>query len=161
MSSNSIVISDKEMISGLIGGVDFGHDLYCIARSPDAMLVWSPGGTYWSGRMSHYAESVLYLFLNRRQSNWGMVGGRRDYERIGREGGRLTRDRITAVADRLAAVFGAEAATAIEEAVAARKTLIVDGGGRIPCPSRKVGHEALNRWTDSHVAEAKEGMIGI
>jgi len=160
--SNSAVLADKEIISGKLGGIDFGHDLRCVARAPETMLLWSAGGSYWSGGYTHYARSGLYLIQNRRQSNWGMTGSRRDYRRIGPEGGRLTVHRIKIVSEELAAAFGKAFGTdpipAIEAAVAEGKTLIIEGGGFPPQPGRKGGFEAYSAWRARATAE---GMTGV
>jgi hypothetical protein len=130
--SNRYQFVDREHLHGSIQGVNFGYNLYCVARSPTAVLLWSAGTMYTSWRQSVYGASSLCVAarINPRET-W-----HRNYREIDR-GGRLRADRITAKADQLLEYFDDETIPVIANAVHARKTLLIEGGGdAFPLSSR-------------------------
>ena len=63
--SNSIVLSDRELVNGRIEGVDFGPRLWVIARSPAAVLLWVFGHSWSVNGHTSYAEPHLTLLPDR------------------------------------------------------------------------------------------------
>lgn len=146
--SNRFELVEREIVFGHIEGVDFGPDLYCIARSPAAVLVWSPGAPYTSGRQSVYGPSHL-LGLPDRTPRFTYHP---TWKHIGPLGGRLRYDRILAHADQIGTLFSGEPdpeiVKEIAEAVRVRKTLLIETGGPALMPARKLGASAYAAWRD-------------
>lgn len=143
MSNQRLTLVDLEVISGHIEGVDFGPELYCIARSPRAVLVWDRGSMYTSGREQRYGESSLIGLPDRspsftRHPTWTHLGPR---------GGRLTVRRVADEADGIAKLFGADdLMVEICRAVREKRTLLIEGGGPMPMPARSQGASAFATW---------------
>jgi len=140
---NNINFVPRERVSGHIEGVDYGYNMFCIARSPEALLLWSAGTAYTSGRQTRYGASSLEL-LDRASS----PDRQKSLGRIGDDGGRLTAARIWAVKDVLENLFGAGKAEHIAYAVKTRQTVLFDGGGGALQPCRTLGAEAYRLWRD-------------
>lgn len=115
-----------ECVCGTLGGVHFGPSMKVLARSPKGLLLWVPGHQYWSGRQACYGAASLYLIATRDTKDVY-----RHYKELkqGGDGGRLSARKIMADAERIDAVFGEGEAARIAEAVKAKRTHLVDGGG--------------------------------
>jgi hypothetical protein len=124
--NNRFSYVDREHIEGSLGGVDFGYNISCIARSPIAALLWSAGSAYWSGiAFRAYAASHLIGFKRSVDFSRAMSG----YKRYGENGGRLTAARIEALHDPLTALFEEDISEPLIEAVRRRMTLVIEDGG--------------------------------
>lgn len=149
MSTNRLRIVDREMISGSLEGVDFGPELYCVARSPSAVLVWEQGHSWSVNGHVSYAESHFTVIPDRSASQ----RFRMRYQRIGNAGGRLSAARMAEVVDSVMLLFGSGPADidlrdAMIAAVRQRKTLLIEGGGPPLPPSRKLGAAAYQSWRE-------------
>lgn len=142
MSSNRIVEVEREMVAGLIEGVDFGADLYLLARSPAAALVWQSGHSWSLNGHQRYAESHMVMLPIRS----GQQDLSKCFKSIGRLGGRLTGERVMESAAEIDRLFFEPIAGHIASAVAKRRTLIIDGGGPPLMPARKLGQAAYDVW---------------
>lgn len=124
---------EREPIYGVIDGVDFGLNLWCVARSPTAALFWDAGHSYTSGQARQYGQATLIAWRRRDDGQ-----GHRAYRRLGHDGGRLTHDRLLAVGEAIAELFGSPADPRDFELMnwvaraAGRpaRTLLIDGGGQ-------------------------------
>lgn len=120
-----------ECVHGTLGGVAFGPHMWVIARSPKALLLWVPGHAYWSGRRQNYGEATLQLIVNREQNDVY-----RNYRQL-KCGGRLSAQRIIEQMDALDEAFGPGHWKQIAEAVKAKRTHLIDGGGKPLTPSHR------------------------
>jgi hypothetical protein len=125
--SNRFQLVERERISGHVGGIDFGYNLSCIARSPSVALFWSGGTAYWSGRGStSYGKSCLTVYRRSGRFTHGS-----DYTVLGEYGGRLTAKRVLASATEIGKAFDDEdIAPVIADAIRQKKTLVIEGGGQ-------------------------------
>lgn len=141
--NNRLRLVDRERISGCIEGHDYGYNFFCIARSPKALLCWSAGTAYTSGRRTCYGASTLYMFTDRSQTHWHFSG-----KRIGEAGGRLSRTKILSVILDVTKLFDGDedVAKAIVDAVVQRKTLLIEDGGPPLRPCRTLGPDAYAAW---------------
>lgn len=127
--TNSAVVSEREICSGRIEGVDFGPRVWVIARSPTAMLLWIFGQSYWSGRgQQGYASPHLTLLPDRTPRFMYHP----EYRDIKIEGVRLKPELLSA--DQRVLIGGALGigigqGALLDQAIRERKTLVVEGGG--------------------------------
>lgn len=145
MSSNSVAIVDREIVSGRIEGIDFGPKLWVIARSPTAVLVWVFGHSFTSGQnQQRYAEPHLTLLADRsprfmyqpRYKNFPVPGNRLKI-------GAIPADALVQIGGALGIDVG-EGASLIR-AITEKKTLIIEGGGGALLPLNCWGH-AYDAW---------------
>lgn len=144
--SNTFTIADRELVSGSIEGVNFGPELWVIARSPLAVLVWVFGHGWSVNGHRSYAQPHLTLLPDRSPGmrlrlRWKSFP----------HTGRLTPARAREFADEIAAAFQQmrdPLMIKIGEAIRLRKTLIIEGGGGALMPTRyKPGAEgAYQAW---------------
>lgn len=142
--SNRLQLVEREIISQQVEGVDFGGDLYLIARSPTAVLVWARGNSYSVNGHQHYGESHLTVLYDRTMH----ARYHPTYRDIGGRGGRLSWRRVQDGGVQLAQYFTVDDVGEIIKAVRLRKTLIIEGGGPPLMPARSLGHEAYIKWRD-------------
>ena len=148
---NRLKLISKEIADGTIEGVDFGPSLYCIARSPSAVLVWSSGHMYTSGRQSVYGESSL-IGLPDRTVRFRHHPSWKTYD----SGGRLKEDRIRLCDDEIIELFSdPDIIAPVADAVRKRQTLLIEGGGTPLRPARKLGADAYQAW----LKEADRGFV--
>lgn len=146
--SNRFHLVARERLHGIIGGVDFGYHLSCLARSPAAALFWSAGTPYTSGRQTCYGESCMYAVRRTADVSWW-----RNYRRLGGNGGRLTFNRVAELAGEIDALFDDAGITAsIVQAVRSRQTLLIEGGGEPFTPSRRAFSAATTPSSPSRSA---------
>lgn len=120
-----------ECVNGTLGGVDFGPHMKVLARSPKALLLWVPGHAYWSGRQQNYGAASCQLIINREAGDVY-----RNYRRLF-DNGRLSAQRIIEQMDALDDAFGPGQWKHIAEAVKAKRTHLIDGGGDPLTPSHR------------------------
>lgn len=141
---NSSLIVDREMIHGIIGGVDFGPRLWCIVRSPSCALVWVFGQTMSiNGHQSYHQPHFTLLNRNTGRQQW------REYQSLRHEGKRLSRALVEHFKTLFEERFG-DCFEDIASAVKQRKTLLVEGGGDPYMPDRKLGHAAYVDWRERY-----------
>lgn len=140
MSSNSIALVERELVSGKIEGVDFGPRLWVIARSPTAVLVWIFGHSWSVNGHTSYAKPHLTLLPDR--SPKFMYHPR--YKSF-RPFGRIHRDRVHLYSKEICEAFGVNALELILQAVEKRQTAIIEGGGGSLLPFRCYG-DAYKEW---------------
>lgn len=140
MSSNSIALVDRELVSGAIEGVHFGPKLWVIARSPNAVLVWVFGHSWSVNGHTSYAEPHLTLLPDRTPQF--MHSPR--YKSL-RPFGRIHRDRVHLYSKEICEAFGADALESILQAVEKRQTAIIEGGAGSLLPLKCHG-DAWQEW---------------
>lgn len=125
MTSNSVNIVEREIANGTIEGVDFGTRLWVIARSPSAVLVWVYGySASINGNRSYYQPHLTILpdrsprFINNPA-----------YKSLRADWTRLTPVTLNHFATQICETFGSEFWQAIVEAVAKKRTAVIEGGG--------------------------------
>lgn len=150
--NNHFTLVPRERIHGTLEGVDFGYNLFCLARSPRALLLWSSGTAYTSGRRTEYGTSALYGLL--RNSHFS---ANPKYDRI-IEGGRWSVARLNLVSVTVAIrqLFEEpEITNGVEVGLIAclaaaqsprRSTVLVEGGGPQLMPSRTLGMSVYDTW---------------
>lgn len=140
MTSNRLVLIDREEIDPSIEGVDFGGRTYVIARSPEAVLIWTNGHSASINGFQRYHGPVMTLLADRRQQVHNC------YKRIV-EDVRLTSQVFKDVWPKLEAVFGFEAYDYMQQAIKnPKRTLLIEGGGPRLAPSRWRSREDYDRW---------------
>lgn len=151
-TSNRFRYVDREPIAQVVDGVDFGPNFWCIARSPTAALFWDAGHSYFGGiGRREYGESTLIAWERRSDHQ-----GHRAYSRLGAAGGRLTHDRLIALGDKIAELFGSAAEPRDYELMnwvaraAGRppRTLLIQGGGEPFRPIRRFSPGKGNPMTE-------------
>lgn len=120
-----------ECVHGTLGGVAFGPHMKVLCRSPKALLLWVPGHAYWSGRQQNYGAASCQLVLNRQEGDVY-----RNYRRLF-DNSRLSAQRIIEQMDILDEAFGPGSWKHIAEAVKAKRTHLIDGGGDPLTPSHR------------------------
>lgn len=140
--SNSITIVDRELAAPQIEGVDFGSKLWVIARSPTAVLAWVYGHSYSVNGNRSYAEPHLLILPDRTQRFMSQP----KYLSLRHEWTRLTPANLVNFSTQICGVFGASSWDAIVEAVASRKTVIIEGGGGQLMPFPKLWGHAYSDW---------------
>lgn len=138
--SNRFNYVDREPIRGTIDGVDFGHNLFCIARSPTAALFWDAGHKFFGG-IGRQLTARAHLVAWRRPTDEHRQG-HRAYRRIGEDGGRLTHDRLLAVGEAVCELFDSPRDYELMNSVARTagrppRTLLIEGGG-VPFKVRQI-----------------------
>lgn len=124
--SNSTVISDREMAAPSIEGIDFGVNLWVVARSPQAVLVWVRGHTWSVNGHLRYSAGHLVGFPDRIARQVGHTEYRYLWEGKGKRFGWRAIEECSAKVDEL---FSTDQIwRSVRDAVRARKTLIIDGG---------------------------------
>lgn len=134
--------------------MDFGPHLYCIARSPRAVLAWDSGHPYTSGRQTCYAESHMLALPDRT----GRFQHHPTWKYIGPHGGRLSRFPFQSFIREINETFsdlGHELFNAVWTAARQNSTLLIEGGGPTLRPARKCGRAAHDAW----MAEPNVGFI--
>lgn len=139
--SNAEQVIPREHIFGTIRGVDFGPKVFVIARAAAPMLLWLGGHSWSLNGHQRYSESNLTLIRDRIK-----MDGWRNYTSLEPHGGRLTVNRIAMVKDQICEVFGEDRWAGIVHATKTAQTLLIEGGGKTPQPSAKMGHDAYVRW---------------
>lgn len=109
----------EEINTSQLGGVGFGHVGFVLAKSPDKLLFWSRGSTYWASRQENYGSSQLILITDRNASHYA-----RYYEAL-LDGGRLSIERLESVAAKIDEHFGEGTAKLVIEHHKARTTLVI------------------------------------
>lgn len=145
--SNSIAIVDKEIASPLIEGVDFGANLWVIARSPKAVLIWKKGHSWSVNGNQRYSGGALFGIPDRGP---GSVG-RMEYSRLWEgEGRRFGWQAPTSCALQIDGLFGIPGVwRQVVDVVRSRKTLLIEGGGNQLRPPGLYGH-AYAEWRAIH-----------
>lgn len=154
---NRFALVDRELISGHVGGIDFGNGLSVIMRSPTHALFWSGGSSYYSHRGSQaYGASGLSAYWRPGRAAVAKYGpGYRSskeggYLNIGEfTGGRLISNlaqRMSAVQwAKLAEYLGEDFEVGITQAIEEKKTLLIEGGGDPFAPRPPVFHRPKSR----------------
>lgn len=158
---------EREYTSGSQGGTDYGSKpLMIIARSPQAVLLWMPGHSYFGG-IGHraYASAYMMLIKHRKLGGWD----RRYQDDFKHDQNapstRLTAALIQARAARINEFFEADVAEQIASAVKTRQTVLIDGGGEAlrkdhTFERKKARDKALKIASEANVARSVtvEGM---
>ncbi len=109
----------EEIDTRQLGGVGFGNVGLVLAKSPDKLLFWSRGSTYWSSRQENYGASQLILITDRNADHYAKC-----YEYL-LDGGRLSIERLESVAAKIDEHFGEGTAKLVIEHHKARTTLVI------------------------------------
>lgn len=141
MTSNSIILVEREIVSGMIEGVDFGPKLWVIARSPTAVLVWVFGHSWSVNGHSSYAEPHLTILPDRTPR---FMSNPR-YTSLGVRGRLNANDYLTAYRNSIEDVFGDGTLPYIRDAVRNRRTVVIEGGGGALLPLACYG-DAHKAW---------------
>jgi hypothetical protein len=155
--SNRFQLVPQEFASGLIEGVNFGPEIYVIARSPSAALIWVRPHTWSVNGHRSYAEGKLYALPDRTPQ----FTRRPTYKQLA-SGGRLHMRRLMPIRDDLVSLFGGKQASCwvpegrteyaetlmakIGTAVFNKMTLLIDLGGGQLAPPRRLGAAAYMAW---------------
>lgn len=122
--SNSERMIPRERIYGTIRGVDFGPNVYVIARAELPMLLWLGGHSWSLNGHQRYSESHLTLIRDRiRMDGW------RNYKSLEPAGGRLTVARAELAKAPICECFGEDRWPGIAWAIRTHQTLLIEGGG--------------------------------
>lgn len=140
--TNRFLYVKREALAGNINGLDFGSNLFCIARAQKAALLWSGGTSCWAARgcRSYGASSLIGIDRSRGTT----------YKHIGSEGGKLTVGRISSHIGEIDALFGeCGHLNWLILAITRRETLLIEGGGLPFKPAASLGYEAMVEWMNA------------
>lgn len=145
--SNSTALVDREIASQHIEGVDFGANLWVVARSPKSVLIWKKGHSWSVNGHQRYSPGELISLPDRGP---GCVG-RLEYHRLwDGDGKRFGWRAIEACALRIDALFDVDQIwREVRETVRQRKTMLIEGGGNQLQPPGLWGH-AHAEWRARH-----------
>ena len=141
MSSNSIIIADREIVDGRIEGVDFGPKLWVIARSPTAILVWVFGHSWSNNGHSYYAEPHLTILPDRTPRFMYHP----KYISLPVAGRLNANNYLTNFREKIENAFGGGSLTFIRDAVRKKRTAIFEGGAGSLLPFKCYG-AAHREW---------------
>jgi hypothetical protein len=142
MISNSAAIVDRETASQHIEGVDFGVDLWVVARSPTAVLVWVKGHSWSVNGFQRYSAGHLVGLPERGPRAVGHLEYKYLWEGEGKRFGWRAIEECGAKVNDL---FNLEIHKMVRDAVRKRATLVIQGGGGQLRPPGLYGH-AYAEW---------------
>lgn len=142
MTSNRLLLVDREYIHPSIDGVDFGGRTFVLARSPQHLLIWVMGHS-WSlnGHQRYAAPSMFSLQRRTRADRYCTIV----------DGRRMSAMLFDEVKSKLPSEMAEQEAFGklLEAAcMSPRRTLLIEGGGPQMMPSRFDGEAAYKRWRD-------------
>lgn len=145
MISNSISVVDREIASPQIEGVDFGGKLWVIARSSTAVLAWVYGSSASINGFQRYYQPHLLILPDRTAAFMSCPR----YISLRHDWTRLNRVRAHTFSKEICETFGADALQPILDAVAKRKTVIIEGGGGALMPYPRLWGHAYSDWINN------------
>lgn len=141
--SNSAAIVDREMASQQIEGVDFGADLWVVARSPMAVLIWIKGHSWSVNGFQRYSAGHLVGLPDRGPRTVMRMTYKTIWEGEGKRFGWPAIEECGAKIDDLFKIEKIH--ETVRDSVRKRMTVIIEGGGGQLLPPGLYGH-AYNDW---------------
>jgi hypothetical protein len=150
--SSRFQLVPQEIASGLIEGVNFGPEIYVVARSPSAALIWVKAHSYSVNGRRSYVEGKLYALPDRTP----MFTRRPRYKAL-QQGGRLSLMSLELPWREIAKLFGlhdpdvnfADANVLLRhvgDAIKGKQTLLIEGGVGQLMPAKRLGRAADEAW---------------